>query len=143
MNGAPSGPVAASGMRVALEMVYQSGETEMLDVHIVPDEQADFEAGFLGEGTPLARAVMGHSAGSVLPYPVGDAKEVRILAVTPPTVEAPKDVAARRSETLRKAVADSDKANAIIFAASFSGKWGDYDPAPLEENWDPRDADDE
>lgn len=130
-------------MRVVLEMVYQSGETETLDVHIVPDEQADFEAGFLGEGTPLARAVTGHSAGSVLPYPVGDAKEVRILAVTPPTAEAPKDVSARRSETLRKAVADSDKANAIIFAASFSGKWGDYDPAPLEENWDPRDTDDE
>lgn len=140
MSGDLTGPAAASGMRVVLELVYQSGETETLDVHIVPDDQADFEAGFLGEGTPLARAVIGHCAGCALPYPVGDAREVRIRAVTPPTAEAPKDVAARRSEVLRKAVADSDKTNAIIFAASFSGKWGDYDPGPLEENWDPRET---
>lgn len=127
---------AGTGMQVILEMVYQNGETETLNLHIVPDKNADFAAGFLGEGTPLARAVENQTAGSVVPYKMGDVLKVRILAVEPASETPPEDVEARREETIRRAVSESDKANAIAFAASFSGKWGDYDPKPLDENWE-------
>ena len=62
-------------------MVSELGDSERLTFDIVPDRAADFTAGFLGAGTPLAQAIMGRPAGSVVPYRVGDMAEVHILAV--------------------------------------------------------------
>lgn len=97
---------------------------------IVPDRSADFARGFLGESTPLARALLGRIAGSVVRYRVGDAVEAHILAVSR-AVNEPENAEARRQETIRKAVEQSDQTNAMLFASSFSGKWGDYDPTGL------------
>ncbi len=60
---------------------------------------------------------------------------MRIVAVNP-SQAMPDDAAARRQETLRKAVRQSEATNAILFASSFSGKWGDYDPTGLDEDPD-------
>ena len=123
----PSSLTAGPGMHVAIAFITGAGE-EQLEFDIVPDENADFARGYLGQGTPLAQSIMGKPAGAVVPYEVEDVDEVKVLSVAPSQVAPPKDVKARRQETLRKAVEESDRTNAVIFASSFSGKWGDYDP---------------
>lgn len=69
------------GTNVELELIGQSGETERLNLTLMPDEQADFQAGFLGVGTPLAQAILSRQAGEILPYIMGDLRQVHILTV--------------------------------------------------------------
>ena len=126
---------AGVGMHVDLVLITETG-TEPLAVDIVPDSSADFARGFLGEGTPLAQAIQGKAAGNTVPYHAGDIHTVKILSVQPSTSLPPPDVAERREATIRKAVDESDRTNAIIFASSFSGKWGDYDPDGIGKTWE-------
>jgi hypothetical protein len=121
------------GRHVELEVRYEDGETERLSLDVVSDSAADFERGFLGESTPLAKAILGQAAGSDAAYPGGT---VRVLAVSPSQNAAPTDAAKRREETIQKAVRDSERTNQVLFASSFSGKWGDYDPDGLKEEDD-------
>jgi hypothetical protein len=132
---------AGQGRHVVVELVM-AAETDHLEFDIVPDEYADFEAGYLGAGTPLARAITGLFPGESAPYRVGDARLVKVVAVVPAAGPPPKEIAARRAETLRKAVDQSDRTNAMMFASSFSGKWGDYDPAAFSEEQNPEDPPD-
>ena len=118
-----------------LGLITEGGEVEQLEFDLVPDRSADFARGFLGESTPLAQAILGQPVGSTVLYQNADIRAVRILAVTPGKA-VPEDAEARRQETLRKAVRQSDATNAILFASSFSGKWGDYDPTGLGEDED-------
>ena len=60
----PHPGLVALGTRVEVEMVSELGDSERLTFDIVPDRAADFTAGFLGAGTPLAQAIMGRPAGS-------------------------------------------------------------------------------
>jgi hypothetical protein len=46
------------------------------------------------------------------------------------------DLAAKRQTQFNKAVRDVERTNAINFASSFSGKWGDYDPDSLPKDQD-------
>jgi hypothetical protein len=124
-----------AGMHVVLELVDEAGASERLELDIVPDSLADYARGFLGEGTPLARAILDQPAGVTLPYRQADIVAVRILAVTPSASAPDADTARDREETLRRAVAEVERRNAILFASSFSGKWGDYDPAGME-HWE-------
>jgi hypothetical protein len=126
---------AGPGMHVAIAFLLEEGE-EGLEFDIVADEQADFAKGFLGAGTPLAKAIAGQAASAEIPYDGGDVHAVRIIGVSRSQVEPTEDVKARREETLRKAVEASDRTNAVIFASSFSGKWGDYDPTGFLEEKD-------
>jgi hypothetical protein len=129
-----------SGLSVQVEITYTPGsdpEKERLEFVIVPDEQADFKAGFLGQGTPLAQAILGEPVGRVVPYFTGDALSVTILSAVPTSKAPRQDTAARRQEAYRQAVEQSDRTNAMIFASSFSGKWGDYDPGGVEK-WEER-----
>lgn len=128
-----SGLTAGPGRHVELELVAQDGTVERLGLDVVPDAAADFAAGFLGESTPLARAIAGQPAGAELPYHAGDMVAVRILAVEPELRNRPEDLSKRREETTRKALRDSDRTSAIIFASSVNNKWGDYDPSSLVE----------
>ncbi len=123
----PAGP----GRHVEVEIQYDHGEVEQLSLDIVPDEAADFARGMLGESTPLAQAIAGKMAGSRVPYPVGDAREVRVLAVRAELEGRPVDLTQRRADTEREAVRKSDQTNLIIFASSVNNKWGDYDPGAL------------
>ena len=125
------------GYLVCIELTYESG-VEQLEFIIVPDEQADFSAGFLGASTPLAQAILEKPAGELVPYLVGDARSVRVLSVSKTDKVPPKDVADRREERLRQVIQQSDRTNAMIFASSFSGKWGDYDPQGIA-GWDEED----
>ena len=125
-------PIVTPGLLVRIEITYES-ETEQLEFVIVPDEQADFAAGFLGQGTALTRAILDEPVGSLVPYFAGDARSVRILSAEPTDRTPNGETAIRRQATLDKAVQQSDRTNAMIFASSFSGKWGDYDPQGIEE----------
>ncbi len=116
------------GVHVEMELIDGEGRCEPLAVDIVKAQAADLAQGFLGANTPLARAIRGLAAGSDAPYVMGDIRRVRIVRVTPSQVVAPADAKERREAVLQKALSDAERTNAEIFASSFSGKWGDYDP---------------
>lgn len=116
------------GVHVDLELIDAEGGREPLAVDIVKAQSADLAQGFLGANTPLARAMRGRTAGSEVPYNMGDIRSVRILRVLPSQTIAPADAQERREAVLQKALSDAERTNAEIFASSFSGKWGDYDP---------------
>ncbi len=133
-ESSPTRPLlAAVGTHVTLELITEAGDSEQLEFDLVPDRSADFARGFLGESTPLARAILGQPVGRPLLYQNADIRAVRILAIAPGQAVL-EDAEARRQETLRKAVRQSESTNAILFASSFSGKWGDYDPTGLDED---------
>jgi len=124
-------------MLVEVELVSCSGECERLIFTLVADEQADFPAGFLGVGTPLAKTILGHWPDSELDYGVGDLQHVRILSVAPSDQIQTEDVAARREAVIRKALKHSDYVNALTFATSVNSKWGDYDIDSLDpDQWE-------
>lgn len=146
MNQGKSSPKSAqragAGKHVIVELVTGTG-SERLEFEIVPNTYADFDKGFLGAGTPLAKAIENLSAGQAAPYHIDDVRLVRVILVEPAKSTLQKDVAARREETYRKAVEQSDRTNAMIFASSFSGKWGDYDPTGFVEENDEKKKDEE
>ena len=128
---------AALGTHVTLELITEDGTVEQLEFDLVADRSADFVRGFLGESTPLAQAILAQPSGRTVLYHNADIRAARILSVTP-SQAVPEDAEARRQESLRKAVRQSESTNAILFASSFSGKWGDYDPKGIEK-WEPED----
>ena len=125
---------AISGAHVDLELIDASGGREALSFDIVPDKLADFKNGFLGEKTPLAQAISGHFAGERLPYQVDEIIEIHILNVQRSQVKPDKGIEARRQAAMQKAVNQSDLTSTVLFASSYNGKWGDYDPSRLDED---------
>lgn len=124
------------GTYVEVELLGESGAREHLAFDLVPDSEADFSSGFLGVGTPLAQAILGQRADSVVPYGVGDILEVRILAVRA-SVRTPTDkAAAERQAVIQKAISKSDLADAVRFALTVDQKWGDTDPEGIASNWE-------
>ena len=126
----------AVGVHVEVELVSESGAREQLAFDIVPDSEADFSSGCLGVGTPLAQAISGQHAESVVPYKVGDIVEVRILTVRAGERSPPKNVAANRQAVIQKAISKSDLADAVRFALTVDQKWGDTDPEGIASNWE-------
>jgi hypothetical protein len=123
----------AVGTHVEVELIDEAGECERLVFDLVPDKQADFANGFLGEGTPLAQAILGQTTGSVVPYRVGDVVKVSILAVTLEARAPVEDVAAKRQAVIQQVVAESDRISDMVFALAVGSKWGDYDPGGVKE----------
>lgn len=123
-----SGALQASiGMHVEIELVYTTGESENLAFDLVEEAQADYYEGFLGESTPLAQAILGQQAGMRLPYDAGDAREIKILAISPSTRQPAPDRAAKRQQVIKQAVEESEFKNRLAVATSMSNKWGDFD----------------
>ena len=116
------------GTHVVVELLAASDESQRLEFDIVPDEAADFSRGYLGSTTPLAQAILDKLAGVTVPYRQADILAVRILSVTISTSLPIQDLAQQRQEAARKALQQVQRTDAMIFASSFSGKWGDYDP---------------
>jgi len=124
-------PKVTLGASVEIELINESGAGERLALVVVPDKEADFAAGFLGAGTPLAKALLGQRLGSAVPYKQGDIREVRILAVTP-GARVPKTGAdASRQAVLQKALDKADLEDALRLALTVDVKWGEYDPEAL------------
>ena len=121
------------GTHVEVELVDETGDAERLAFDIVPDVQADFSHGFLGIGTPLAQAILGQTAGSAVPYRVGDMVQARILSVTLDVHTPATDIEAKRQAVLRQAIAQAEQVSDMAFALAVGSKWGDYDPGGTKE----------
>ena len=114
--------------RVKLSLLTRSGEQEALEFTLVVDKAADFYAGYLGLGTPLAKAILGKPAGTTVPYRVGDYIAVKIESVSPAQEPASGDSAAQRQAEAKEALDQINRTDAMIFTTTFEGKWGGYDP---------------
>jgi hypothetical protein len=121
------------GCEVEVELVDRAGNKERLKVVIVEAKAADFSLGYLSENTPLAKALMGEKAGTTIPYLKDDILSIQILSVTRPTHKPPEDAAEKREAMMQKTLREVQDTNAIVFASSFSGKWGDYDPDSIHK----------
>jgi len=128
-------PPVKVGTHAIVDLIDAHGGREQLALHVVADDAADFDAGLLGIGTPLGKALAGRRAGSTVAYARGDLREVLIVAVRPAAAPAPDDAAERRQAALDKAAQEIAKTNAQIFASTFEGKWGGYNPDGME-HWD-------
>jgi len=125
--------LAALGMHVEVELIDETGSSEPLAFDLVLDEQADFANGFLGAGTPLARAIWGKGSGEVVAYRLGDVVSVRVVKVTAGERVQQEDVAAKRQAVIEQAVAESARISDMVFALAVGSKWGDYDPGGVKE----------
>jgi len=132
----PAIPRVRIGAHVKVELVSEGGDVERLAFDVTPDAQADFASGFLGAGTPLARAILGQPAGATVPYAVADAVEVRIVSVAPSQRAPAPEVAAARQAAVREAVSKANMEEMVRLALTVDVKWGDYDPEALESGWD-------
>jgi hypothetical protein len=124
------------GCQVVVDLQDRAGKKERLKVVIVPDEAADFANGYLSENTPLAKILLGERAGTIIPYLQDDILAIEIIAVTKPLDRPTDDAAEKRKAMMKKTLREVEDTNAMVFASSFSGKWGDYDPdsIPKEKN---------
>ncbi len=122
------------GSQVELILRNREGQEERLKVIIVSAEAADFSQGYLGVNTPLAQALIGEKAGTTIPYLKDDIYAIEIVAVAKAAITPPQDAANKREEALQKARREVEKTNLIVFASSFSGKWGDYDPDSIPKD---------
>jgi hypothetical protein len=121
-------PRVGLGSRVVVDLIDERGEAEHLSLVVVPDDKADFQAGYLGAGTRLAAVLIGQQAGQTVPYRQGDLVEIRILDVEPFAVSEAPDAASARQAGIQKAIDRSDLQDTLRLALAVSVKWGDYDP---------------
>ena len=126
------------GCEVEIELVDRAGNKERLKFVIVEDKAADFKQGYLSINTPISRALLGEKAGVILPYLKDDILSIEILTVTEPINKPPEDAAEKREALMKKTMREVQDANAIVFASSFSGKWGDYDPDSIPKEDKPK-----
>jgi hypothetical protein len=130
----PPPGLVALGSRVEVELISRDGEIERLAFDIVPEQAADFDAGFLAITAPLARAIAGRPPSVEVPYLMGDIVKVRIVSVERSLRQAEEDAAAAREASTREAVERAKTDETIQLALTFSSKWGDYDPSHLDRD---------
>ena len=121
----------AVGCHVEVNLLDREGKKIRLSFEIVPDESADFEHGFLGVSTPIAKTLLGEKEGYTIPYLRDDILAIEILSVTQSMTKPPGDAKEKRQARLNKTIQEVERTNAVVFASSFTGKWGDYDPDSL------------
>lgn len=131
--------IISIGSHVTLNLLDRIGNKERMEFDIVPDDSADYIHGFLGESTPIAKVLLGERASSVIPYLKEDILAIEILSVAPSTIKPPKNTKEKRQSKMDKAIREVEHTNAVVFASSFSGKWGDYDPDSLPATLNPED----
>ncbi len=123
------------GAHVDVELIDIEGRADCMSFDVVPDAEADFGAGFLGVGTPLARAILRQRAGAEVPYEMDDLLVVRVLRVVPGR-RIPGPDAADRREVAARAESKANLEEAVRLALTVNVKWGDYDPEGLEQGWE-------
>ncbi len=128
------------GCQVEIDLIDREGNREHLKVVIVKDESADFAQGYLGENTTLAKALIGERKGTTIPYLKDDILGIEILSVSKPGNVPAEDVAEKRKAMMKKTQQEVEDTNAMVFASSFSGKWGDYDPESISKDKKPEDT---
>ncbi len=120
-------PQARLGAYVAVELIDEQGNVEPLAFDIVKEQHADFDRGLLGVQTPLAKAILGKRVGALVAYRYGELCQVRIVSVRSSQRTDLENTEEQRQAQLQKAIDAVERTNAEMFAASYSGKWGDYE----------------
>ena len=59
-------PPVVLGTHVLLELIDEHGARERYEFDMTPDSASDFDAGLLGLGTPLGKAIAGKKAGAIV-----------------------------------------------------------------------------
>jgi hypothetical protein len=118
---------------VEVELIDEQNNSEHMNFDLVSDSAADIDSGRIGIGTPLGKAIRGKAVGSVVEYIRGDIRKVRILAVAALQSSVSDDAAARRQAILDEAVRKAERTNTEMFAASYDGKWGDYNTEGMSD----------
>lgn len=118
---------ARLGAYVEVELIDEQGQREAISFDIVREEYADLDRGRLGVQTPLAKAILGKRVGALVNYHMGDIRQVRIVSVQPSQLTQLDNTEEQRQAQLQKALETVERTNAEVFAASYSGKWGDYE----------------
>jgi hypothetical protein len=131
------------GCKVEIDLIDREGHKERLSIVIVPHESADFEHGYLGVDTPLGKALLGERTGHVIPYLKDDILAIEVLQVTKAAQLPSQETAKRRADEMKRTLKEVQNTNAMLFASSFSGKWGDYDPDSIPQDNEPQDPDQE
>jgi hypothetical protein len=124
------------GDHIQLELHYRSGALEVLEFDLVPDELVGKQPGLLGISTPLAKSILNEKAGLLIPYFTEEIISLKILEITPSTIniESLRDLP--RENPLEDIKAQIEFREAQLFAASGNTKWGSYDPDGLNyEIW--------
>lgn len=111
---------------VVVELINDQDQREQMAFDLVADKAADFDKGRIGVSTPLGKAIRGKFVDSVVDYVQGDICKVRIVMATPLETKVVDDAAARRQAILDEAVRKAERTDTEMFAASYDGKWGDY-----------------
>jgi Transcription elongation factor, GreA/GreB, C-term len=111
---------------VEVELVDEQDSREQMAFDLVADKAADFDNGRIGINTPLAKAIRGKFAGNEVEYVKGDIRKVRIVNVTPLETKVSDDASARRQAMMEEALRKAERTDTEMFAASYDGKWGDY-----------------
>ncbi len=124
---------AGLGTHVELEMISEDGTVEPMALDLVADAAADIDAGQVGISTPLARALIGRTAGVTVDYQLGDICSLRLLKVMPSEVTPDMDAAERRRAASEEALRKAERTAAEIFSTTFTSKWGGYDASQLED----------
>jgi hypothetical protein len=136
-------PRVQPGYCVSIKLLYRSGEGEHLEFDLVPDEQADYQNGFLGISTPIAKAILGEKAGITVPYFTDELMAIEILSIRESTRTPTADTAIQRDTAVQNAKDQIEFTNAVLFAASVNTKWGAYDADGLDyEKWKERQSKD-
>lgn len=115
------------GAYIEVELINEQSIAEPMAFDIVREQFADLGRGLLSVQAPLAQAILGKKVGAVVPYRMGDIRQVRIVSVRPSQATALENTEEQRQIQLQKALDAVERTNAEIFAASYTGKWGDYD----------------
>ncbi len=139
MSMEPQSELITVGCEVEVELISRSGDKERLSLVIVQDDAADFAQGYLSEKTPLAKALIGEKVGNIIPYMKDDILAIHVLQVSKAEQKPLSDASARREAMRRKAMQEVQDTSAMVFASSFSGKWGDYDPDSIPKKIEPED----
>jgi hypothetical protein len=134
MSNSSERDIIRVGSQVAVLLTDRNGQTEQFSVIIVRDEDADFNQGLLGQNTPIAKALMGEKSGQVIPYLKDDILSIEVLSVTIPDTLPESDAAKKRKAKYLEAKREVEDTSAMVFASSFSGKWGDYDPDSIAKD---------
>jgi hypothetical protein len=134
MNNPLERDVIGLGSQVEVLLTDRIGHTERFTVIIVPDEIADFNHGLLSQNTPIAKALMGEKSGHVIPYLKDDILSIEVLSVTKPDTLPETEAAKKRKAKYLEAKREVEDTNAMVFASSFNGKWGDYDPDSISKD---------
>jgi hypothetical protein len=131
------------GCQVEVELVDNAGKKERLTIVIVSDRAADYTHGYLSENTPLAKALLGEKVGTIIPYLKDDILSIQVMSVTRSTNLPDESAAEKREISMQKTIRQVEDTSAMLFASSFSGKWGDYDPDSIPKEPKPDQEDDQ